>query len=153
MWIIGVLIYLNPLGLCHPDKWRPKVVVFFWCWSSQCLPFSYSRGTLNAVRVLSNPREFLHKFMSCTQLILWILDAQCTKANFGWIMLTVTVKQMCVQSMFSLLNRFCLAQTLTAEWHRLLFCTREAGRNFHVGQNIPLLKDRGMMHLQSDNAK
>lgn len=58
-WIIGVLIYPNPLGLCRPDKWRQstKSRGVYWCRSSHCLPFSCSRGTLNAARFLSNPRE------------------------------------------------------------------------------------------------
>lgn len=48
-WIIGVSIYLNPLGLCRLDKWRQSAKSrwgFYWWRSPHCLPFKCSRGTL-----------------------------------------------------------------------------------------------------------
>lgn len=120
-WIIGVLIYLNPLGLCRPDKWRQSAKSrwgFYWWRSSHCLPFRCSRGTLNAVRFLRNPREqpkmfhpVLQEFMRCSQWVLWHLDTRSTKANVVWIILAITVTQMHVQWTFSLLNGFRLVQT------------------------------------------
>lgn len=107
-WIIGVLIYLNPLGLCRPDKWRQSAKSrwgFYWWRSSHCLPFRCSRGTLNAVRFLRNPRGQQPSYRN-----LWDAHNEFYDILIPEV-LAITVTQMHVQWTFSLLNGFRLVQT------------------------------------------